>query len=49
MDEYAKLHNFTDAVKLAEYFSYVRTKIEQKISSERRTDKIIVIGCGRDD
>ena len=47
MEEYARLHNFTDAVKLTEYFSYVRTKIEQSISRRARTDRILVIGCGQ--
>jgi len=47
MEEYARLHNFIDAVKLVEYFTYVRTKIESRISSFQRTDKIIIIGCGQ--
>mgnify|MGYP002345840789 CR=1 FL=1 len=47
MEEYARLHNFTDSVKLTEYFSYIRTKIEQSIPEKSRTDRIIVVGCGQ--
>ncbi len=47
MDEYAQLHNFIDSVKLVEYFAYLRAKIEAMISRHKRTDRIILIGCGQ--
>lgn len=47
MEGYAQLHNFTDSVKLAEYFAYVATKIEKRIPEGNRSGKIIVVGCGQ--
>lgn len=48
MEEYAKLHNFTDAVKLAEYCTYIINQIDKAVF-KKLTNKhnIIVVGCGQ--
>lgn len=43
MESYARLHNFTDAVDLTNFFS----KIVAAMPAEARTNRILVVGCGQ--
>ena len=48
MEEYARLHNFTDAVKLTEYCTYIINQIDKAVGKKSTSQhNIIVIGCGQ--
>jgi SAM-dependent methyltransferase len=43
MEEYCKLHNFSDAIELADFFS----QLTASIPKNTRTNRILVVGCGQ--
>jgi len=47
MEEYARVHNFFDAVLLAKYFCSTREQIEMAVPASKLKNRILVIGCGQ--